>query len=689
MADVLSELKKSRKLHHQNHHHALNNEVSSAKKSDKNKKISSSHLRTHKKAPAATDHDLVGMVNGKAKDSFKSFDFIHGENLFDLNKDQERRAASLRKKGFSERKWKDGVSIETRAQTEIKMKVPRIHEPRMKLHNPERDPPLKVVKRRLDFDEDHIRKTYDDESDNLDFTDKLAALRSLMGTGLKTSLRSLDKDNTKYSTRLSGKVPIIDRSDSLKENKNHPEIVRRKKRKDEARIAENFESEKTAEGQSDAKITDDRLSTLTVNLHTLKNRLFEGRKKKLALDNIEADDKYLDKFVVKSQKVSQNRNEYIEQYEEFEVGDALDHISPDRKIISSTKKFLSSSRVSNSTFVKSNFYSKEIQTDSLRQSTRSVQSNAPLYDHNSVCGGTSDLIKPSISPHSSVRKKFDSNHNLVNKEGISEGVNLATSAEVLNNSSHIYSKQTNVDSFVGTSLTPEKVKVRLETESVNKFEIIEAKARTRKKNRNCDLIESNISEGTHLENYRLKEKYMKVKACQYLKSNLRPNNSADIRNETKQSTAAVELENINVNNYINDDFAKKINGIESKNKTEKKVREWINQHENIERVVPEDAGPMTLDELSVSLSAELKERDNENDSSPGDAADKFQVKLGKLESERKVTERSGKVKKVLPARTPLSYPGGGHIAEKLELDGHLIAKPQHYSSLESLTSESK
>ena len=83
---------------------------------------------------------------------------------------------------MSEKKARDFLVLETRAETEIKLRVPKIHEPKQRLKNVERVSPLKDVKRKLDFSENDQRLEKRGANE-LDFTDKIAALRSLLDTG--------------------------------------------------------------------------------------------------------------------------------------------------------------------------------------------------------------------------------------------------------------------------------------------------------------------------------------------------------------------------------------------------------------------------------------------------------------------------------------------------------------------------
>ena len=693
MADVLTEYYKSRKLHQRQ---ILKHEKTKGSAHDKSDKIKPSRQKLHSKPKA--DYNFTDSVKAQPKDSFKSFDFIHGENLFPLERDSTKRSASSRKKLFPEGKGRDFCLV-TKAETEIKMKVPKIHEPRIKKLNPERDVPLKDVKRRLEFGEDDIKSGNDDEANDLDFTDKLAALRSLIGTGLRTSQHSLVKDNINKSNRLTTKASAVTRSDSLKENRNFIEVAKTKKRKNEARATYIPESDKIIEDRTDTKITEDRLSALTVDLHALKDRLFEKRRKKLVQKNTDTctEDKYLDKFIDKNDKVSPKSNGSAKLFQEFEVGEALDHASPDRKIITSTKKFHSDNRLPDNALVNSKQDHKEIQTDFFNQSTRSVQSNAPFYDPSSAIIGNS--VKRPVTPlSSSVRKKFDINQNIVSKtEGISKGLNLAKNVEYGENSSHIDAKQTNVDSFVGTSLTPEKDKGKAEIESKNKHDRFEGKGRTR--NRNSDLIDWTKDGRTNPGKSRLKEKYKKMKNFDHIKGNLRPNDVNGDRTKMKTFTT-VGLDRMNLeDDFIDHEFTRRI--VENTNKTEKKVREWIQQQEKLETIIPEDSGPMTLDELSVSLSLESKEKEMQP-TSPTDTCDKIPVKIEKWENEREFADKNVKLNQLnkflpvrSPGRVPKSYPDGDERIETLELDlpvkhlPPLKTKPPQYNSLETFDADSQ
>lgn len=57
--------------------------------------------------------------------------------------------------------------METKAETEIKIKIPIIHEPRLKMQNQKRVPPLRDIKRRLDFGENDHKLSNDKEENGL------------------------------------------------------------------------------------------------------------------------------------------------------------------------------------------------------------------------------------------------------------------------------------------------------------------------------------------------------------------------------------------------------------------------------------------------------------------------------------------------------------------------------------------
>ena len=656
MAEVFPERYKASRLHHAN---VLNHNTAKPSSQLKHGKVRASSDTGYKPGgrksggKLVANHDLVGTgkTKGKSKDLEMMYDFIHGENLFPLQTESGRSSFS-KGKSLSERKERDFIHLEAQAETEIKIKIPVIREPKLRVQNQGRVPPLKDVKRRLDFGENEQILTTDKETNGLDFTDKLAALRSLIGTGLKNSQHIIGKDDDSRVTsspsnqlihpvnkHLSQKAAHLTRSDSLRENGNIIEMSsKRKKKRDEAEITRsNEKADNVSEGKSDAKITEDRLSALTVDLHALKDRLYEKRRtKNTECNNNNETDRYLDKFITKSQRAAENRNGIAELVPDFEVGDALDHISPDRKIIESTKKFKSESRLLDRDTPSSKLGHKEIQTDVLNQSIRSIQSNVPFYEPYS--SGFGEVVKrPVTTASTSVRKQFVSNENINKRNGgISEGVNLGKSTE---SSSHTNEKQTNVNSFVGTSLTPEKDKQKSVTKVLGKYQ---ERLAVENQNENCILKERPIERKINSEQLR-SEKEKKIKAYQHLKGNLRAKDKDDsyVYSEKRKVSSYAAVDKFDTEeNFFDKDFTKRI--IENTNKTERKVREWIKSQEKHEHFLPRDSGPLTLDELSVSPSAESKEKLLHPASSPNDSCDRIPVKLEKWENETEQTNNDTK-----------------------------------------------
>ena len=753
MAEILTDHFKPRKLRPAHFIHDTVKPSSSQHKHDRHDRA----YGQRSNGRLAPNHDLIGVGKSKpkSKDLEKAFEFIHGENLFPLNQETDKKSVPSKRKSLSERKERDFVVLETKAETEIKMRVPKIHEPRQRLKHAERVSPLKDVKRKLDFGGNDLALINDRETNELDFTDKIAALRSLLDTGFKTSLHSTAK-NTGNSASLSNgtqpfqapdkhvrKVAQITRSDSLKENGSTMElVVKRRKRREEARIGkedkknekvvgvsdkirgnkEEIENDKLITEVCDSRITDDRLSALTVDLHVLKDRLFEKRRNKAEERNTGVtDDRYLDKFIVKRKKVVERSNESPKAFQEIEVGDALDHVSPDRKVISSTKKFKPETKLQERDIVKSksNLDSKKIQTDLLNQSMRSVQSNVPFYEPYAGLGGA---VKRPASTLSSVKKKFYSSNNVEDaKEGMCEDDDIPETNKHLEMSSHSNAKQTNVDSFVGTSLTPEKNRDKGKTSpKVNNHNDFTRNLREDSNLNNAQKPEDG-SENFPFENKGKSvtvtpkmgqadkklnsekskdwEREKKIKGYKHLKGNLRNSETDTIHKEKIRNLGSIGIDKLHSEDeFLDHNFAQRI--IENTNKTEKKVREWIKSQEKLEDFYPADCGPMTLEELSVSPSNESRTKE-QKPTSPTDSYDRIPVKLEKWENEREKRSKHVAKHKYLNRVMPERHIGDhlevlkdeatnvNGLEEEFPMRDLLPSKPKHHHSTESLDSASQ
>ena len=690
MAEILIDYLKPRKSHTTDFQYDTYKRSASQHNHDKGDKA---HSRgsNHKLVP---NHDLIGVQKPirKTKDLEKAFAFIHGEHLFPLDQETAKKPVPSKRKSVSEKKARDLVVLETRAETEIKLREPKIHEPKQRRKNVERLSPLKDVKRKLDFGEND-QELGDRGSNDLDFTDKIAALRSLLDTGFKTSLPTKTKD-TAHSAGLFNdarpfratdqhvsKVAHITRNDSLKENElNMIELAaKRRKRREDAKLRkedkhnedvgiserkEEIENDRLNPRVSDSMISKDRLSALTVNLHTLKDRLFERRKNKVVEKKSGVvDDKYLDKFIAKRPKVIDKKLDSPKMLQEFDVGDALDHISPDRKVLTSSKKIKSETQTSEigvddkNVQSKSNLDSKEIQTDVLNHSMRSVQSNVPFYDPHT---GFGEPVKRPSSTHSqsSVRKKLSLINNVQNiNDGICEAITVPDDNKQMELSSPSHAKQTNVDSFVGSSLTPEKKRnIHVETSSpkfknhkglIKKFEedINLNNAQKPEDNHENILTEKDVAMeslkqkndadrklGSEKSNSNNVEREKKIGGYKQLKCNLRKHETDTNDREKIRNLGSIGIDKLHSEDeFLDDNFTQRI--LENTKKTEKKVREWIESQEKVDNFYPADSGPMTLEELSVSPSMESKTKSSKL-VSPSDSCDKYPVKLEKWENER-------------------------------------------------------
>ena len=760
MAEILTDYLKPRKSHANDFQHDTYKRSTSKHNLDRQGR-EHGHASNHKLVP---NHDLIGVQkpNRKSKDLEKAFAFIHGEHLFPLDQETAKKPVPSKRKSVSEKKARDLVVLETRAETEIKLREPKIHEPKQRRKNVERISPLKDVKRKLDFGEND-QELGDRGSNGLDFTDKIAALRSLLDTGFKTSLPPKIKD-TGHSAGISNdarpfggtdqhvrKVAHITRNDSLKENElNMIELAaKRRKRREDAKLRkedkhnedlgtserkEEIENDRLNPRLCDSMITKDRLSALTVDLHTLKDRLFERRKSKVVERNSGVvDDKYLDKFIAKRPKVIDKKLDSPKMLQEFDVGDALDHLSPDRKVLTSSKKSKLETGTSEKgednikVKSKSNLDSKEIQTDVLNHSMRSVQSNVPFYDPHT---GFGEPVKRPSSTHSqsSVRKKLSLINNVQNiNDGICEAITVPDDNKQMELSSPSHAKQTNVDSFVGSSLTPEKKRnIHVETTSpkfknhkglIKTFEedINLNNAQKPEDNHEYILTEKDVATeslkqkndadrklGSEKSNSNNVEREKKIEGYKQLKCNLRKQETDTNDREKIRNLGSIGIDKLHSEDeFLDDNFAQRI--LENTKKTEKKVREWIESQEKVDNFYPADSGPMILEELSVSPSVESKTKSSKL-VSPSDSCDKYPVKLEKWENERekksKHTAMQKHPKRVLP-ETPIGR-GLGTLRKdkgKIVLNGVdadfpmrdlLPSKPKHpHHTAESLESDTE
>lgn len=238
--------------------------------------------------------------------------------------------------------------------------------------SPAKEKPLVEIKRRLDFEK---TDEFGDEAkplpSGLDFTDKIAALRSLIHTE-RESMDITDRRAYYDEYRSKPRKVLVSRSDSLKENLDHISVKNTASENDKVRdnkmnkksvcdrqrkvqSADLFKHRKLGGRMSvmDMQVLKERLEEKHANN---REQIDESTGETMKFDTVNAKHDVLDKYVA--------------------VDKSLLHATKGRKIIAAASRNL----VEGDSRPSSRCESKETQTNQLNMSIRSVQSNVPFYE---------------------------------------------------------------------------------------------------------------------------------------------------------------------------------------------------------------------------------------------------------------------------------------------------------------------
>ncbi|XP_052225286.1 uncharacterized protein LOC127840885 isoform X16 [Dreissena polymorpha] len=471
-------------------------------------------------------------------------------------------------------------------------------------HEIKQDKPLMEVRRRLDFEKEEIEDDVGPLAQELDFTDKLAALRSIISKGrdLKdiTDRKALDfkdiSDRKAYydEYRTRRKRVMVSRSDSLKENHDtEAEFLETSKL---GRNSEYGKDQRRRKVQSaDIFSTNEVTGRITrEDLQILKERLSE-RNKHVENNGV-------------SKELQESNLELL-------------HAGSGRKIITSSGKGEIKAELDMDNNVErpdSRLESKETQTNELNQSVRSVQSNAPFYEPSGR-----PMSAPLFNCQVSVGKTKVYKTRTYRLEGIEKGVNV----ESMGTFDHKDEKQTNVGSFVGSSLTPEKDKAKMKLK-------VKAQGKEYK-----DMDDGKLN----TEDVRsLKHEPGNQRPCSR-NSQLADDEINHINKKTVRSgTPRTSRRSSSSLNY-QDTKGYEVREDKNISKSERKVREWIRKQEMLRKGRPVSAvgnftpGPLLLEELNVSISIPAGQNCADIRHSPSDSCDRIPVKLEKSKNEKAYT----------------------------------------------------
>ncbi|XP_045163017.2 uncharacterized protein LOC123527556 isoform X2 [Mercenaria mercenaria] len=473
--------------------------------------------------------------------------------------------------------------------------------------SPTKEKPLKEIRRRLDFENDEIGDEVAPLSSGLDFTDKIVALRSLIHRDRET--RDISDRKAYYGEyRSSQRKVIISRSDSLKENQEQVSEktgLEKDKIRDilRTRKADNERQRKvqSADLFKDKKL-DGRLSA--IDMHILKERLeakhevvSEKKDKNVDLRNGSGEDILSDKCL---------------------TGDSLLHARKDRKIIVASSRKLAgreervTETMENTSRPSSRLEAKETQTSQLNQSIRSVQSNVPFYEPVGRPVSAPVLnCELSVSKRRVVARNRDRGIG-----GIEPGINVKN-ADIESPSKD--DRQTNIDNFVGTSLTPEKLKHRRQFDINEKKKVLELNGITSsRERRSSEHIKQRHDPGNHRPNSRTSNRDEDI-------LNMNGTIGRKYRNSESQSKS-----NNAENKVLDSRYEKNLKGT---SKSEKKVREWIKNQEKLMKGNSVDKDEMLMEELNVCISYPVSSP-TRMQKSPSDSCDKIPIKLEKTKNEK-------------------------------------------------------
>ena len=521
-----------------------------------------------------------------------------------------------------------------------------------KNHEDAQNKPLMEIRRKLEFDNDEDHDHVAALPKGLDFTDKIAALRSLI------SRDRIDKTITDrkayYNEYHSSRRKImVSRSDSLKENNdveqnvdNNEEIDKRLNGKTHVRQGLRAQSADIFRNGSESK------NLNQMELQALKDRLEVKHARIVGGEERNSDLKRSGKSV--SDDVIDETNDLL-------------HAVSGRRVIGSTRKSKNRydrdlDKVSDADGRPSSLESRETQTNVLNQSIRSVQSNVPFFEPQGKPGRPMSAPIFNCETETGQRKVY--RQRARDLEGVDKGVKVKSGRS---RSPVAEDRQSNVGDYVGTSLTPEKKSSKHRKDQKvlrNEIEIDDELAKDKQVIRR--LENENLKDaGNHRPSSRCSQMGPDDEEVQKICSS-----SSKLRRTTKHSRSS---------SAFNEEFVKKHSDPyidHCTSKSERKVREWIRKQEILTKHRSKSANfnstPLMIEELSVSISIASNENVDMKHS-PSDSCDRIPVKLEKQKNEKSYTLGS-------------AFPGStGYIETKNGTPDYLSNRQAIFDRLESIS----
>jgi len=477
--------------------------------------------------------------------------------------------------------------------------------------------PLMDVKRRLDFDKAELGERGDskDLHQELDFTDKIAALRSLINRDRES--KDISDRRAYYNEyKTSSRKVIVARTDSLKENENI-DLEELENQNFNAIPGTRHHSSRRAQSadvfRRDIRDIDGRLTA--VELQLLRERLEEKHEKERQT-NVKGTDS-------DSGKTNQGASESIQGTDRD-----LIHVRQGRKVLSSSKK--SPHKVETDSDTKNTKFkmedvteknvrpssrqgSREVQTNVLNSSTHSVQSNVPYYE---------SLGRPGSAPLFNCEIAIGKRNTYRNIDVPYEDFEKSLNGEGKDVDVDIDGRKNSVGKFVGSS-AEEKGKHRLRSSSrIQNVHALKSENEKFKKVLDNDVLKSDT--GNHRPSSR--------------NSNVGEDGEVQAINGQvgRVGTPKQRRRSASTVNGLDTD---KIHPDKEMSKSARKVKEWIRKQEMLNKGRPASAfedfpsGRVLMEELNVSISIPA-DQNMEMKHSPADSCDRVPVKLEKKKNER-------------------------------------------------------
>lgn len=492
----------------------------------------------------------------------------------------------------------------------------------------------KDVRRKLDFDNEDADPVADLPK-GLDFTDKIAALRSLIS---RDRIEKAITDRKAYYNEYhsSRRKVMVSRNDSLKENhdndntNNNAELTESLKEKPQVRKHSRAQSADVLKSSNEHKQFNE------LDLQQLKERLEAKQRKQELKKELKRSDENDDR----------------------EVGDLL-HASSGRRILESSRKNRRNINIEETSESDSRpdsrLESKETQTNVLNQSIRSVQSNVPYYD---IQRG-----RPCSAPVFNCDTVVGQRKVYRQREGVSEGKEKGQRVRSVKKRSSNEDRQSNVGDIVEKSLTPEKKVQHGHDIESNEVDIEKGNKFTKgKQYTENDKLKNDTG------NHRPSSRCSQTGPDDEVRHIWSSSRKSEKVYQTSRSSSAVNVDMVRRQGDLFMD--------QCASKSERKVREWIKKQEILNKGRPKSANfssrPFMMEELSVSISIPTDENVDMKHS-PADSCDRIPVKLEKQKDEKSYT-------------LGLGTPGAnGYLESKNENPDFLSNRQAIFDRLEQIT----